>query len=342
MENYISKRLFVGIDVHKNSYTVVVMNDQTIIKKVTIPADQELLTNFLFKQYKGSDIFSAYEAGFSGFHLHRHLLEKGINNIVVHPASIEIAARDRVKTDKRDACKIAQQLAAGRLHSVYIPTKEREGKRTITRLRNQLSEARKRISCQIKSLLHQHGAIKAGDTRKVSKKWIRWVLSLELNSDVQYCLQMLTEEWLNITKKMKEVEEKITCHSIEDDSLIQIYQSVPGIGPYTAKVLLNELGDMSQFKNQKKLFSFTGLTPCEYSSGEHRRQGHISRQGRSLLRKLLIQSAWVAIKKDAKLNKKFNDLSKRTGKKRAIVAVGRILAGKIRACILSQAAYEAA
>ena len=97
----------------------------------------------------------------------------------------------------------------------------------------------------------------------------------------------------------------------------------------------NELEDMLHFKNEKSLFSYTGLTPGEYSSGEHKRLGNISRQGKSILRKILVQVAWRAIKQDARLNEIFERISKRAGKKRAIVAVARKLIGCIRACFAS-------
>ena len=105
-------------------------------------------------------------------------------------------------------------------------------------------------------------------------------------------------------------------------------------------MLANELEDMKQFTNEKQLFSFTGLTPREYSSGEHKRQGHITRQGRSILRKTLLLAAWVAIKKDSALLKIFERISKTAGKKRAIIAIARRLIGRIRSCFINGCLYE--
>lgn len=126
----------------------------------------------------------------------------------------------------------------------------------------------------------------------------------------------------------------------KDQALEIIYRSVPGIGKTHARALSNELEDMQQFNNEKKLFSFTGLTPSEYSSGENKRQGHMSRQGRSLLRKILIQAAWFAIKKDVALKNIFERTEKRTGKKRAIVGIARRLIGRIRSCFTTGCLYE--
>jgi transposase len=115
---------------------------------------------------------------------------------------------------------------------------------------------------------------------------------------------------------------------------------VKGVGKTSARVLANELGDMSQFSSERSLFSYTGLTPCEYSSGEHTRKGHISRQGKSILRSILNQCSWVAIKYDKSLRDIFERIAKRAGRKRAIVAVARRLIGRLRACFRKGEEYQ--
>ena len=99
----LDKKIYVGIDVHKNSYSVCTVDEQLNVKSVRMPADPEALAKWLLKGYRNFEISSVYEAGFSGFALHRVLVKAGIRNIVVNPASIPIPANERVKTDKRDA-----------------------------------------------------------------------------------------------------------------------------------------------------------------------------------------------------------------------------------------------
>lgn len=97
---------------------------------------------------------------------------------------------------------------------------------------------------------------------------------------------------------------------------------------------------MQQFSNEKQLFSYLGLTPVEYSSGEHVRQGSISRQGRGVLRHIFIESAWVAIKKDPQLMAIYHRTAKTRGGKRAIVGIARRLAGRLRRCARLGVFYE--
>lgn len=339
-KNYKGKTVFAGIDVHKNTYTVRCISEGEVVKKATMKASPENLAEFLKKYFQGAIIKSAYEAGFSGFGLHRHLLANGIENLVVHAASLEISARDKVKTDKRDSLKIASQLSAGRLSCIHIPSEDREAKRSITRARKNMLQAKQRVGNQLKSLLHMSGLIRADDERAISKKWIEEILKYDVHPDLNYSVKLYAEEWLGFQEKIKGIDKRLEEQAKGDQDLEMIYQSAPGIGPLNARQLSNELGDMKQFSNEKKLYSFTGLTPSEHSSGEHKRQGHITRQGPSLIRKILMQAAWVAIRRDTALKETFERIAKKSGKKRAIVAIARRLIGRIRSCFQTGCLYE--
>lgn len=153
--SYDGERVYVGIDVHKRTYTVVVRVAQTIVKKWSMIANPAQLAQQLQKYFPGGLIHSVYEAGFCGFVLHRTLVAEGIDNIVVHPAAVEVAAHNRVKTDHRDADKLSAQLAAGRLRSIAIPSVEQEQRRMVSRTREQLVEHRAALKNQIRMKAHQ-------------------------------------------------------------------------------------------------------------------------------------------------------------------------------------------
>jgi len=340
MFNYKDKNIFVGIDVHKKTYSLTVVMDQEVIKKTTLEARPIKLACYLNKHFSGANIFSAYEAGFSGFSLHRYLVENGIHNIVVHAASIEIAARERVKTDRRDSQKIAIQLASGRLKSVHIPEIEREDKRLVSRYRETLAKEKSKKSNQIKSFLYRIGKMPYENESRITEKWINKMLSQEYSTEQYFCLFELCNQWKDLKERIKNVEKKFAEQAEQELDLETIYRSVPGIGPIAARVLANELGDMKQFQNEGRLFSYTGLTPREYSSGEHRRLGHISRQGKPILRKILVQSAWRAISTDKNLGEIYHNMHPRVGAKRAIVGIARRLVGRIRSCINNKEHYK--
>ena len=331
MKDYTQKTIYIGIDVHKKTYAVTAICDGIVVKKDTLAAYPEQLVRYIKKYFNGATVRTVYEAGFSGFSLHRYLLAQGIKNIVTHPASIKVSARDRVKTDKRDSLKMAKQLSNEELEGINVPSEKREQFRILTRTRDQLVDHRKRISNQIKSLLFTQGLIDPQDDKKVCKSWLKKIQQFEMSEEMKYSVDLLAQIWLDLDSKIKEVLKKLG-EQAKKDSIDVIYRSVPGVGALSARILANELGDMSHFYNEKGLFSYTGLTPSEYSSGEHKCLGNISRQGKSLLRKILVQVAWSSLKKDKRLLEIFERISKKAGKKRAIVAIARKIAGCIRSC----------
>lgn len=336
---YSGKKVNVGIDVHKKTYSVYCICGGQMVKKATLPAMPEKLCESLKYYFGGAEIYSVYEAGFAGLTLHRVLIAHGIKNIVVNPASIEVAAKDKVKTDKRDCKKMAVQLEAGRLEGIFIPSLEQEQKRLLTRTREQLVSERTRVGNQFKSRLYQFGLIPLDDETVISERFIDDYLKQELPDRLQECLLILARLWKFVTEEIKGIERKMRGQARKDKNDL-IYQSVPGIGPVCARILSNELGDMSQFRNERALFCHTGLTPCEFSSGGSERKGHITQQGSSRLRWVLTEASWRAIKDDPKLRDDFNRIALTRGKKRAIVAIARKLSGRIRACFRKSENYQ--
>ena len=340
MKDYTGKKLYLGIDVHKKTYAVTGICEGVVVKKATLSANPEGLVAFCKKYFAEAIIESAYEAGFSGFHLHRTLEKNGIKNLVVHAAGIEVAVGDRVKTDKRDSLKIATQLATGRLKGIHVPSEEREEKRALTRIRNAIVEHRTSIANQIKALLHQHGLILPNAKQKICPKWIQNLKKFAIRDGIRYAINHLVDMWQQLTAKIKEINTEMRKQSEQDLALEMIYRSAPGIGPIGARVLANEIEDMSYFNNERQLFSYTGLTPCEHSSGGHIRKGHISRQGKTIIRKILVLAAWKAIQTDRKLRETFDRIAAKAGGKKAIVAIARRLIGHIRACFRKQCLYK--
>lgn len=340
MKDYTGKTIFVGMDVHKKTYSVTAICDGAIVKRDTLKAEPQGLIFYLKKRFGSGKIKTAYEAGFCGFHLHRTLEAAGIENIVVHAAGIEVS-NTKVKTDKRDSLKIAAHLSEGKLRSVYIPTVEQEDNRTVTRLRDTFSKERARIGNQIKSLLFLHGLIPADNKKKVSLKWIKGLSQFEMMPGMRFSIEAFVKMWLEFDAKIKEIDNEIKKQAVKDKVIDTMYQAVSGIGSTSARVLANELGDLQQFKNERQLFSYIGFTPSEHSSGEHTRQGHITKQGKPIVRKILVQVAWVAIRHDKDLQSIYERIAAKSGAKRAIVAVARRLIGRIRACFRTGELYEA-
>lgn len=325
--SYIGKKVSIGIDVHRKQYTVSVVVEGVKVDVSTMRADPEALITYIKRRYEGAEVRSAYEAGFSGFELHRRLKLAGIANIVVNAASIAVAARDRVKTDRRDSLKIATQLDGNQLKGIRIPSEEEEAKRALHRTREQHVRQMSRLRNQIRMKLYQFG-YELGEY--FSAKRVREIVAQVNFTEVKEAILSLLAMWES-TKAEVEKFKKLLQAQADLDPLESRYRSIPGIGRITSRTLSTELGNMSQFVNERQLFSFVGLTPSEESSGETSHKGHITKQGNSLLRKILVQSAWIAVRRDPWMSREFMRLAQKLGKRRAIVAIARKLIGKARA-----------
>jgi len=323
--SYAGKQVYIGIDVHKSKYAIAVISDGiNIHRSGGIPASPWELISFIGRRFHGAQVQTVYEAGFSGFELHRALEEAGIKNTVVNPASIESSSNNKVKTDQLDAKKLAEHLYMGRFKCIRIPSREEESRRSLSRTREQLVESKKRFFIQMSMKLHASG-LYPRNIKRLTVKLVKEVIdSPDVSNEVRMAIASLVSVHEHIANEINKLEEELEKQA-QDDKNEKLYRSVPGVGFISARILSNELGDLSQFSSDKKLSSFVGLTPSEYSSGERVRRGRISRQGSARLRCILNQVSWVAITKDAQLRSFYDRLKVRCGGKKAIVAVSRKL-----------------
>jgi transposase len=337
--SYTGRIVYVGVDVHKEIYTVTCVCNKQIVKTATVQAEPAGLAASLLRWFPGATLYSAYEAGFSAFVLHRALTTAGLTNIVVNPVSIAVAANDKVKTDRRDAKKLAIDLADGRLQGIYVPTEAEELARLLPRTRAQIVEHRATVARQIKAKLHQFGLIAPSSRRLISNRYLREIAAWSLPPELCASLTLLAEQWRFATRQLIEIRRLLRTQAAAQAALEKVYRSVPGIGAVVARTLATELGDMTRFANERALFSYTGLTPSEYSSGSAVRRGHISRQGSSRVRHVLIETAWRALPRDKVLQEIFDRIAATRGKKRAIVAIARRLTSRMRACFRQGTTY---
>ena len=335
--SYKGEKVSIGIDVHKNHYTVCCLVRGRIVQKATLPSNPNKLVDYINSRFEGGEIKTAYEAGFSGFNLHRVLESAGISNIVINASSIEVASNDRVKTDRRDSVKISGLLECGRLRGIRIPSRKEEISRLLHRTRGQLVKDRSRMVNRIKMRLYQFD-IKLPETI-TEINFNKLLKTPELEAELQYNLKNYILFWKLLDKEITAIDKK-QKKLAESDKLYQVYSSIPGYGLQTARMIATELGDMSQFASERSLFSFIGLTPTERSSGDKVHKGHISRQGSSRLRCVLIEAAWTAVRTDVYWKHQYQQRVLKIGGKRAIVAIARRMLGVARALIRKGELYR--
>lgn len=344
IENFIKgKKVFCGIDMHLKFWVVCFYCDGEVVERSRIDFGYSGLLAHL-KRYQGARLVRiVYEAGYSGFWLYRKLLADGYECMVTPPALVPRSA-SKVKTDKRDALKLGSYLAAGILKRVYIPPAAVESDRRVVRRRAQLVKKQTRSKNEIKAFLHLHGIEKPSDIKTYwTTAYLGWLRPLKFSSGSdQFTFAQLLKHYQMIHGDLKEVNDYLKGLS-RDRRYGVNYQrltSLRGVGLITAMTYLLELGDFGRFKNSKCFSSFLGFTPAQHSSGENIHLGHISRQGNAHLRRVLVESAWTVIKHDPHLRDKYNRIRARgTNGKKAIVAVARSLAVRLRRCLLDETDY---
>lgn len=324
------QKFYVGLDVHKKSWTVTIRSLGMEVSHFTQPPGAEALSNYLKREFPGGIYYSAYETGFCGTGIHEQLCKLGIKNILVHAADIPSTDKQKKnKTDLHDSRAIAGHLERGNLEGIHILTQEQQELRSLFRLRESKVNDVTRANNRLKSFLMYY-SIKLPETVSknefLSNKALTW-LNMELGcasgtfalkqyiEDLKYQRQQL----FYITKSLRVQVQAL--HEKTYKSLI----SVPGIGAITAMGLIAEVADFSRFNDPDEYCSYLGLCPWEDSSGDTIKTKGVQPRCNSHLRPLLVEASWQAIRKSRTL---FAYYSKHTGKsgKKAIIKVARKLA----------------
>ena len=334
--NFTGQRIYIGLDVHKKSWTVTIYFQGIILRTLSMVPSPEGLVKYLHKNYPNATYISVYEAGFCGYWIDRKLRALGINNIIVNPADIPTKQKEkRHKTDKVDSKKLARELSNNNLEGIYIPSEENESIRALSRLRRQITKDQVRLKCRIKSLLHFVGIElpENSELKHWSGKFIKYLSELELKYQaMKLTLERLLESLrqgrqilVNIVKDLREIvkEEDI------DKRIIKFLQTVPGIGFITAITLYAEIMDINRFRKFDHLSCYIGFSPATDSSGEKETVVGLSNQQNKYLRSMLIESAWTAIRKDPALTQVYGTLVMRMGTQKAILRIAKKLLSRI-------------
>ncbi len=337
-----SARVSIGIDVHKCSWHVTALVESEVVFRGGIPAEYRALKSLLVR-FQNCELRAAYEAGPCGFGLYDALERDGIRCIVTPPSLMPIEIGNRVKTDPRDSLKIARLLEAGMLKQIFVLSEEQRAHRDLVRTRRQLVRHRVGTMAQIKMKLLFYSLRTPPGTRET------WTL-LHLTAlhaiaypypELRTAMEALLMNFEQLTAQIMALNREIRTLARKDmyQGRMKLLTTVPGIGPLSAMEFLTEIGDVARFRSNDEFASFLGLTPSEFSSGERVRQGHITRCGNSRLRRTLIENCWCLIRKDPAMRKKYERIMRVRGGKRAIVAIARTLAGRIRHILLHGEEY---
>ena len=340
------EKVFVGLDDSKKTWKLCVRSGGMVVHETTMPARYEVLRNYFSNRFPECQIEVMYEAGFRGFELHDQLEADGWECIVTPPHTVTEEKCQRKKNDRTDCRRLAKNLENRDYHSCFVPDKELREDRQISRTYGQVQADIKRVRNRIRRMLEFHGldnGLPAGRWGQAMYARVRRQLDeTKMSDSLRFSFEVMFRELEDLQQLKKELLlqlRRLAGSALYKES-VELLKSAPGIGMLTAIRLALEWGDVSRFRRKEEFASFLGLVPSDYSSGDQERQGHITKQGNRGPRSWLVECSWVAIRLDPVLLDKFRKVLRNCGsKKKAIVAVARKLALRLRRVLLSREPY---
>lgn len=290
--------LYIGLDVHKETITAAVAEpgrNGEVRMAGTITNDLHAIERLLTRIRNGRErtLRVCYEAGPCGFVIARRLKQLGVDCVVVAPSLIPRKAGDRIKTDQRDAEKLARLLRAGDLTPVYVPDATDEAIRDLCRARSDAVDDRTRARHRLKAFLLRHGFRYAGKS-SWTPAHMRYLRELALPHPA---MKVILEDSLSAVDSAQERVDR--CENAMEELLeswqlrpaVEALMAFKGFQIVAAMILVSELGNITRFEHPRQIMAYLGLVPSESTSSDKRRQGGITKCGNPHARWLLVECA---------------------------------------------------
>lgn len=326
------ERVIIATDLSRSKWVHAIRWRGDRRRVVTTPGELHHL-QALVAQYGHCSVELVYEACGFGYAIAWWAQKQGIPVVVVAPSTIEKVPGSQVKTDRHDAHSMALGAERGLLKGVYVPTREQHEYRQLSRTYTQALKDRKRQQTRVRLLIQEQGRVAP---RKLS--WCNykaWLSTQSLPEPVSVCINELIglREAAEASRARTEKALRAVSRLAQYAPLVEALSAQGGVGSLTAIRFILEIGDIRRFATADSLPHFLGFTPSEYSTGESVQRGRIRRCGPKQVRSWLIECARQIAQRqlDPKLAASYHRIAQRSGDKRAIVAVARKLAMRLRA-----------
>jgi transposase len=291
---------FVGLDVHAETIAVAVAEQDGEVRSVgVIPNRWESIRRLVKKLGPIEELRFCYEAGPTGYVLYWQLTALGAKCEVIAPTLVPVKTGERIKTDRRDALKLARNYRAGELTAVWVPDAEHEALRDLVRAREAAKRDQLRARNRLTKFLLRHGKRPPQGVSVWTLKYMDWVRK---EAGFEWMAQQATLlDYLHEVEHMAARIERLDC-AIEEAvklappqmrEVIEALQALRGIAQVTAVTIVAELGRLSRFGEAPQLMAFSGIVPREHSSGESTRRGGVTKTGNAHLRRVVVEAAWA-------------------------------------------------
>lgn len=317
---------YIGLDIHKR-YTFYTQMDSAgqIRRQGKLPNDREVLAGFFRDVAEPAQV--VIEATMNWYHLYDLLESLDVPVTLAHPARTRAIAEAKVKTDKVDSTILAHLLRADLVPAAYIPPREIRDLRELLRYRAALVRLQTAVKNRVHGILLKHG-YQCPYTDAFGVQGRAWLAALALRPVYQQALQGFLSILDTLKIQIQAASRTIDQHA-KTTPRVERLCTLPGVGHYTALLVLAEIGDVARFPDAKHLVSYAGLAPIVRGTGGRVHTGHISKQGSAWLRWVLIEAAFHAVRRPGRYQRTYQRLEQRKGAKLARVVAARELLSTI-------------
>jgi len=315
-----TQAMFAGIDYHKK-FSVVTLGDKDgrPILQEKVPSDAESVTKFFAGR---NGLVCAIENCRGNEWIVELLKSFGCEVRVANTYAVRLIADSRCKNDKIDSRILMELVSRNYLPVCYQPTEEERLLREQLRFKTKLMRSKTQYKNVAHALMDKENKGRGiGSTKKRKQAQEHAGLHPERQQRLSRALQVI-----NFLEEQMSLEDKELVEWGRSNPDVRRLKTIPGVGDLSALMLVAELGDVSRFRKAKNVGSYLGLVPRMYASSDVCRMGRITKQGSGLVRRILVQDAWMAVKVSNVFRNRYNSILKRKGKRVAIVAIARMLA----------------
>jgi transposase len=285
----------VGLDIHTKHISICALSETgQVAHRSRVRSIEEMM-----RILKGlPDRFEVcYEASCGYGHFHDLLRPLAARVLVAHPGQLRLIFRSKNKNDRNDAERLAKLLYLGETPTVHVPSLEVRTWRELINCRSQVIAKRTRAKNAVRALLRGAGVIPPKQPGLWTKKGLAWLRQLELpTASQQLRRDLLLEEIETLIRQVRRIEQHLDRQAQQSSAVAQL-RSIPGVGIRTAEAVAAFVDDPHRFRHAKAVGAYFGLVPCQDQSGDKNRLGHITREGAPVVRQLVAEAAWQALRR---------------------------------------------
>ena len=331
---------FVGIDLHKKTITLCVMNQQrqALDRKIFHCSEPEKIRQY-FAQL---GLFQAVVEATASYEWLWQLLESLAQRLVLaHPKKLRVIAESTRKSDRLDAQVLAEFLALDMIPEAFRPTPRQRQHRILVRQRYYLRRHITSVKNKIRRVLSNYNADRADLFRN---EGLVFLAAVKLSAADRFVVDQLRALWESLEDQRAALDQELQAFAqkapTREAEARAVLESMPGVGTVTVDIVLSEVGDVQRFRSAKRVAAYAGLAPGQRESAGHSKEMGITKEGSRLLRWALVEAAWRLVRQSRRWQSIHAQLQKRRGKKKAIVAIARRLLGVMVALLRSGQPYR--